>query len=272
MIAGTNLADVATNPGGTPGTPDTPAGDFDTVFEREEEGLLQKLLGVLLGNNYKEEVNFYNYRNGISFSEIQDVRTELVGYQRKIPYSAVDLESETLRFVGALDVGSVASSGGLDGGGGNISPTEVDVSGFSSPLAVTNLKAKVTSRYGGRDIGAGQENHRGTDVGVPIGTPVYAIGPGKVTYAEPYKGEGNIYNTTWGSVIWVDHSNDRRSIYAHLSKTFVNVGDTVTNGTLVGLVGNTGRSTGPHLHFEMRYISTNQATDSYTILMIGHPQ
>jgi murein DD-endopeptidase MepM/ murein hydrolase activator NlpD len=56
----------------------------------------------------------------------------------------------------------------------------------------------------------------------------------------------------YGNYIVIDHGNGFQTLYAHLSRIFVNVGDSVAQGTVIGLVGNTGNSTGPHLHFEIR--------------------
>lgn len=274
VISGTKLSEVENVSPDTGNGEGNQGGDFDVDFEKEKEGLLQKLLGVLLGNNYKEETHFYNYKNHISAIEARDVKTEFVAYQRKIPYSLVNLDDEELQFIGTLDVGtgSIGSSnggGGGTGGGGNISPNAISPEGFSSPVAIPDLKSKLTSFFGWRDIGAGQEFHKGIDVGIPTGTPLYSIGEGTVHYVVPYRGEGSgPYPDGWGSVVIVQHANGIQSVYAHLSKTYVQVGQKVTNGTLIALSGHTGRSTGPHLHFEVRV--NKQAVDPYNIITIGY--
>ena len=86
--------------------------------------------------------------------------------------------------------------------------------------------------------------HHGTDFGAPSGVSVKATKAGKVTIAKSLSGYGN--------VVYLDHGNGITSRYAHLSKFSVKVGDTVKQGQEVGKVGNTGVSTGPHLHFEIR--------------------
>jgi murein DD-endopeptidase MepM/ murein hydrolase activator NlpD len=88
--------------------------------------------------------------------------------------------------------------------------------------------------------------HRALDVGSWIGSPVVASDSGYVVYA-------GWDRTGYGNLIVVDHGNGYRTYYAHLSKIFVRVGDSVGKGQRVGSVGNTGNSTGPHLHFEVRY-------------------
>ncbi|ANA41780.1 hypothetical protein A2G06_16715 (plasmid) [Geobacter anodireducens] len=86
--------------------------------------------------------------------------------------------------------------------------------------------------------------HRGYDIAVPIGTPVNPTQDGIVSYAGPYKGYGNL--------VAVDHGNGYVTLYGHLSRILVSVGTPVTTNTLIALSGNTGRSTGAHLHYEIR--------------------
>lgn len=86
--------------------------------------------------------------------------------------------------------------------------------------------------------------HEGLDFGAPIGTPVYATGEGEVTFAGRKDGYGNI--------VEVDHGNGITTRYAHMSRIKAHVGQKVNRASVVGLVGNSGRSTGAHLHYEVR--------------------
>jgi murein DD-endopeptidase MepM/ murein hydrolase activator NlpD len=86
--------------------------------------------------------------------------------------------------------------------------------------------------------------HAGVDIAAKTGTQVYAAGPGKVTFAGVAGGYGNL--------VMVDHGGGLQTRYAHLSEIDVKVGEVVQPGAPVGKVGSTGRSTGPHLHFEVR--------------------
>ncbi|MFF8834430.1 M23 family metallopeptidase [Streptomyces sp. NPDC015130] len=91
--------------------------------------------------------------------------------------------------------------------------------------------------------------HSGQDFAVPVGTPVKAAGFGTVVKAGPNGGgDGPAY----GNAIVVKHANGTYSQYAHLSKIKVNVGQKVAAGQQIALSGNTGNSSGPHLHFEIR--------------------
>jgi murein DD-endopeptidase MepM/ murein hydrolase activator NlpD len=87
--------------------------------------------------------------------------------------------------------------------------------------------------------------HEGVDYVVPAGTPIHAAASGIVVYAAMHPQFGNL--------VEIDHGNDILTRYAHASKLFVHVGDVVKRGQLLSLVGSTGRSTGNHLHFEVRF-------------------
>ncbi|MDQ3817969.1 MAG: M23 family metallopeptidase [Acidobacteriota bacterium] len=94
--------------------------------------------------------------------------------------------------------------------------------------------------FGGRSY----EFHKGQDIVVPIGTPVMATADGVVVSAGWHKGYGN--------GIYIDHGNGIMTRYGHLSRIEVTEGQQVKRGQLIGLSGSTGRSTGPHLHYEVR--------------------
>jgi len=85
------------------------------------------------------------------------------------------------------------------------------------------------------------------DIAAPKGTPVLASAAGRVISAKD-----NNWNGGYGKMIVISHNNGTQTLYAHLSKVLVKVGDWVAQGALIGQVGSTGRSTGPHLHFEIR--------------------
>ena len=106
--------------------------------------------------------------------------------------------------------------------------------------------AMVTSSYGYRRdpfTGAGAM-HYGLDFRGPIGSPIYAAAKGKVTFVGRKSGYGNVVEIT--------HGNGLMTRYAHMSNFAARRGQTVDAGTVIGAIGSTGRSTGPHLHFELR--------------------
>ncbi|MCR4334402.1 MAG: M23 family metallopeptidase [Patescibacteria group bacterium] len=93
----------------------------------------------------------------------------------------------------------------------------------------------------------GIHGYNGVDLADSIGTPVFAAADGIVIIS---KSGG--WNGSYGSYIVISHPNVTQTLYAHLSGNIVSVGDSVKKGQLIGLVGSTGRSTGPHVHFEIR--------------------
>lgn len=111
------------------------------------------------------------------------------------------------------------------------------------PLA--NL-APITSPFGWRlhPIFGDMRFHSGTDLGAPEGTPVLAVHEGRVLESGTLGGYGL-------TVILQHPPNQKQTLYAHLSELFVNPGEWVEQGEVIGLVGSTGNSTGPHLHFEI---------------------
>lgn len=110
------------------------------------------------------------------------------------------------------------------------------LSGWKCPNRIA-----VFSKYGIRH----GRRHTGVDLPLRTGTPVYAAFDGKVRYSNYYKAYGN--------VVIIRHPNGLETTYAHLSERSVSAGDWVRAGDVIGLGGSTGRSTGPHLHFETRY-------------------
>ncbi len=103
------------------------------------------------------------------------------------------------------------------------------------------LRAAVGDRFGPRDAAF----HPGLDLPAATGTPVHAAAVGRVTFAGPTTGG-------YGNLVVVTHAEGVETMYAHLSRIVAYRGEAVTVGTLVGLVGATGETTGPHLHFEVR--------------------
>lgn len=132
------------------------------------------------------------------------------------------------------------SSGGSSGGSYDTS------SSWAWPLG--SASCYISSHYGYRDASiSGWGFHGGTDItgGGIHGKPVYATKAGKVITAVTS-------NTGYGIYVLIDHGNGYSSLYAHMSARYVNTGDTVKKGQMIGRVGSTGNSTGPHLHFEIR--------------------
>lgn len=113
---------------------------------------------------------------------------------------------------------------------------------LASPLAFSRVTSGFSNRF--HPILQQWRAHLGVDYGAPTGTTVRSVGDGKVSFAGKQNGYGN--------VIQLQHSGNRMTVYAHLSRINVRVGQTVEQGQLIGAVGATGWATGPHLHFEFK--------------------
>lgn len=124
------------------------------------------------------------------------------------------------------------------------------------PVSESKLR-QMASGYGYRvdPVYGTTKFHEGMDFACPIGTQVYATGNGRVVFAGWQSGYGNL--------IEIDHGYQYVTRYAHLSKIDVREGQTVERGQLIGEVGNTGKSTGPHLHYEVRFRSQPQNPVNY---------
>ncbi|MGP1385879.1 MAG: peptidoglycan DD-metalloendopeptidase family protein [Thainema sp.] len=132
-------------------------------------------------------------------------------------------------------------------GGQVLATPAFGVSGFQFPLSIP---APITSPVGWRihPISGQHRFHAGTDFGAPTGTPVVAARSGQVAIAD--------YIGGYGATVVLDHADyNQQTLYAHLSQILVPLGTWVEAGTVIGLVGSTGNSTGPHLHFEVRQLT-----------------
>lgn len=161
----------------------------------------------------------------------------------------------------AANVGSV-TVGSPDAGGARAYAARIELAGTASqvgfsatPLVARSnfgpsssplSAARLTSVFGARRSAAsgGVRAHAGVDLAAPIGAPVAATGDGRVLVAN--------WSGDYGLLVTVDHGNGLQTRYAHLSSLNVVPGQHVAKGQTIGLVGSTGHSTGPHLHYEIR--------------------
>ncbi|WP_309350043.1 M23 family metallopeptidase [Telmatospirillum sp.] len=129
------------------------------------------------------------------------------------------------------------------------------------PLGEPLADYEVTSPFGARNdpINAMTGIHEGVDLGASTGTPVMATGDGQVVWAS--------WRDRYGLVVEIEHGMGLHTRYAHLSKVLVTVGQHISRGAPLGLVGETGRTTGPHLHYEVRM--GDQATNPMKFIMAG---
>ncbi|MDB9374575.1 M23 family metallopeptidase, partial [Nodularia sphaerocarpa] len=131
-----------------------------------------------------------------------------------------------------------------------------------------SIPARISSVFGWRThpISGDSRFHAGTDLAAPMGTPVVAAAEGTVQTANWMGG--------YGLAVTVNHPSSQQTLYAHLSELFVQPGQRVEKGTVIGRVGSTGNSTGPHLHFEVRHLKPQGwvAVDSGVQLQVALSQ
>jgi murein DD-endopeptidase MepM/ murein hydrolase activator NlpD len=145
------------------------------------------------------------------------------------------------------------------------SEINTEVPRFTNQQSQLPVQGIVTSSVGWRHdpIDGTIRHHNGADISVPSGTKVEAIAAGRVIESAMHGGYGNL--------VEIDHGGGMRSRYGHNSQLEVKVGDQVTAGQTIAFSGSTGRSTGPHLHFELWQNGSN-VTESYLRTGAGVPE
>ena len=198
-------------------------------------------------------------------SEIDFRRTLRKGDRFNVVYEALEADGEPLR------TGRVLSAEFVNSGEKHqamwFQPSGQDTLGFthkggyytldgkslrrgylSSPLEFSRVTSGFSMRF--HPISQKWRAHLGTDFAAPTGTPARTVGDGVVSFAGVQGGYGN--------VVIITHRSGHETVYAHLSKINVRVGEKVSQSQTIGLVGSTGWSTGPHLHFEFRVDGVHQ--------------
>jgi murein DD-endopeptidase MepM/ murein hydrolase activator NlpD len=130
------------------------------------------------------------------------------------------------------------------------------------PVDAPLLHYRETSSYGARVDPINERGgfHPGVDLAAPYDSPVYATAPGLVTFAG--------WESGYGKIVKIDHGHGLSTGYAHLHRYTVVVGEKVAAGTVIGYIGTTGRSTGPHLHYEVRL--HGETVNPAAFLALGH--
>ncbi len=157
-------------------------------------------------------------------------------------------------------------------------PSPQDHFYFSNPIAAYDIDP-AHSTYGYGDVFFEDVVHTGIDFPGDIGTPVLAAGDGKIIYAGfgVYRGGSDVFDDPYGKAVVIEHSFGYQgeplfTLYAHLSEILVKEGQAVTTGDLIGLIGETGKTTGPHLHFEVRLGKNEYFSTWNPDLWISPPQ
>ena len=139
---------------------------------------------------------------------------------------------------------ATSSRGTMSSRGASIPTTGAS---FMRPI----IGGTITSVYGKRSSGF----HTGLDLATSTGTPIYASASGTVKFAGTQGG--------YGKLVIIDHGNGYQTYYAHCSAIYVTAGQNVNQGDNISAVGSTGNSTGPHVHFEIRYNGSTLNPQNY---------
>lgn len=173
--------------------------------------------------------------------QLQELQLESQAFQSMVDSitSVENVQEEAFELFPALDLYANWEEGALWDNKGNIPATmDIDVSTFEAPT-----RGQITSPFGWRR----RRMHKGTDLKVYVGDTIRSAFDGKIRIKK-YERRG------YGYYYVIRHNNGLETVYGHLSRQLVHEGDVVKAGQAIGLGGNTGRSTGSHLHFEMRFM------------------
>ena len=194
------------------------------------------------GLNIKQE-------QAISERDTQNAYNNSVEYQQKQTTQPVKLSVDTQNILNAVGASTQSSISTCANRSAHIQTGQKIP--LSEPLAGT---PRISSPYGPRKLEGKQSYHDGIDYAVPIGTPVYATADGVV--------ERVVNDNRCGKGLRVKHGDGVTTIYCHLNKQYVGIGDFVGAGCQIAESGNTGHSTGPHLHYGMRDSKNNKIDPS----------
>lgn len=204
-------------------------GKLDVIYEEEE------FKGVIIDQKEEKETESYMYQ--VPFLMDLEEDDEDVELPEIFPLNDEGAESEDEILWEGFDTAVIHMP-------------KLDVSSITDPIALdlpkftwpTPVAARPTSHFGPRR----RRFHYGLDLAQPTGEPIYAAFDGVVRISK--------LNRSYGNLVIIHHDNGLETYYAHMSKRHVHAGDRVKSGDVIGLCGNTGRSFGSHLHFEIRYM------------------
>jgi len=249
-----------------------PSGTLADIGDTVSTGQISKYVvrkGDSLGSiakMYGVTTNTIIWANDITSNSIKEGQSLII-----LPVSGTIhtvVKGDTLKSIAKkykADIGEISQFNGLDSGSSLIVGNTIIIPDGEGVIKIsgTKLASKGTSSYkggGGPEYAGyyvrpifggiktqGLHGYNAVDIGTPVGTTLYAAAAGQVIIA---KSSG--WNGGYGKYVVISHYNGTQTVYGHMSQVLVNEGDTVYQGQVIGLTGNTGNSTGPHLHFEVR--------------------
>jgi murein DD-endopeptidase MepM/ murein hydrolase activator NlpD len=213
-----------------------------SLFAASDEARMPDAIAMQVAEIFAADIDMHReLRRGDTFSVVYESMT---ADGEAIPWGSTAGRVLAAEFVNAGRPHHAVWYRGADGRGGYF-----DLAGQSkrrafltSPMAFSRVTSGFAMRF--HPIHKVWRRHLGVDYAAPTGTPVRSVGDGVVTFAGRQNGYGN--------VVEIRHTNNRTTLYAHLSRIDVRQGQRVEQADRVGAVGATGWATGPHLHFEFR--------------------
>lgn len=210
---------------------------LDVIYEEEE------YKGVVIDNKNSNETETYLYQSPLYYEPDGDEEDDEEDLPATFPLNDEGARSEDEIILEGFDTAAIHLP-------------KLDVSSISEPIILqlrneargekfswpTPWTARPSSHFGPR----WRRFHYGLDLAQPTGEPIYAAFDGVVRISK--------FNRSYGNLVIIHHDNGLETYYAHMSKRLVTPGQQVKSGDIIGLCGNTGRSFGSHLHFEVRYM------------------
>ncbi len=193
-------------------------------------------------------------------------KSDVLGVDMDDPIAEISIENDTAVGSGDAQFAQLFSDWqAMDGGAATAAPTAI----VSIPSRMPLDNAALTSDYGMRThpVLGSRRAHKGVDLAAATGTPIFATADGIVSKASRF--------SSYGLFVSIEHGAQLQTRFAHMSRIAVSHGDRVKKGDIIGYVGSTGRSTGPHLHYEVRiageavnpipYMVESEAQLAYTL-------
>ena len=243
-------------------TLETKQSELNTILEENKDVL----------ENLKSEVDRTEMNLSLSEDELSGLSAEIQEYYRKQRELLAQQQAEAARKAAEEEAarqqqeeqqnesgenGGVSEDTGDDNGGSVTTDPDApkQINAGSGWVWPTPGCYTLTSQF---NESRSYEQHGGIDIGASMGTPIYAANSGTIVSSNnscPHVSAGGNWCSCgggYGNFVWILHNNGYETIYGHMTSTAVSTGESVAAGQLIGYVGSSGWSTGPHLHFELR--------------------
>jgi murein DD-endopeptidase MepM/ murein hydrolase activator NlpD len=211
-----------------------------------------------------EQIAQQNQLQAQSLSSLADEVSSLYGLKADPSLAEDDPASASLQQLYALRMTAMTGAASVGIGMGDVHEASLrDWMRLAAAPTLWPVQGRITASFGERiDPFSGEGAfHRGVDISSEIGTPVIAPADGVIQFADVMNG--------YGRTIVVDHGNGVSTLYGHLSGYAVSTGLQVHRGDTLGFVGQSGRSTGPHLHYEVRIFNTPVNPRKYLVFTLN---